>query len=90
MFFPSRSWEGACIDPRDKVGSIYKEGHYTLLHTKDESSGPCSFIEEDVLMFFPLKVYGSYLLPWKPEFQSDLVQNLMLHFPLLNDALDKT
>ena len=27
--------------------------------------------------FSPLKPYGSYLLPWKPEFQSDLAQNLM-------------
>ena len=35
---------------------------------------------------FPI---GSYLLPWKPEFWSDLAQNLMQPFPLLNDALDK-
>ena len=25
----------------------------------------------------PLSPYGSYPLPWKPEFQSDLVQSLM-------------
>ena len=29
-------------------------GHYTLLHTKYESSGPYGFGEEDFFMFFPL------------------------------------
>ena len=31
---------------------IYKEDHYTLLHTKYESSGPCGFGEEKLFMFF--------------------------------------
>ena len=39
------------MDPRGKVGRIYKEDHYTLLHTKYESSGPCCFGEEDSLFF---------------------------------------
>ena len=30
-----------------QVGRIYKEDHYTLLHTKYESSGPSDFGEED-------------------------------------------
>ena len=49
------------MDPRGMVGRIYKEDHYTLLLTKYESSGPCGF-EGDFffLLFFPLKVYGSY------------------------------
>ena len=34
-----RSW--ACMDPRGMVGRIYKDDHYTLLHTEYESSGPC-------------------------------------------------
>ena len=47
------------MDPRDTVGRIYKEDHYTMLHTKFESSGPCGFREEDFFfMFFPL-----YLTP---------------------------
>ena len=50
---------GAIFDPRGMVGWIYKEDHYTLLHTKYESSGPCGFGEEDFFMFFPLYVYGS-------------------------------
>ena len=34
---------GAIFDPRDMVGRIYQEDHYTLQHTKYESSGPCVF-----------------------------------------------
>ena len=44
------------MDPRGTVGRIYQEDHYTLLHTKyesSESSGPCGFGEEDFLKFFP-------------------------------------
>ena len=44
---------GARMDPRGMVGRIYKEDHYTLLHTKYESSGPCGFGEEVFFMFFP-------------------------------------
>ena len=36
---------------RGLVGKIYKEDHYTLLHTKYESPGPCGFGEEDFLKF---------------------------------------
>ena len=43
---------GAIFDPRGIIGRIYKEDHYTLLHTKYESSGPCGFGEEDFFMFF--------------------------------------
>ena len=39
------------MNPTGKVGRIYKEDHYTLLHTKYESSGPCGFGEEDFLCF---------------------------------------
>ena len=45
---------GALMDPRGTVGRIYKEDHYTLLHTKYESSGSCGFGEEDFFMFFPM------------------------------------
>ena len=44
-------WCGAIFDPRGMVGRIYKEDHYTLLHTKYESSGPCGFGEEYFLCF---------------------------------------
>ena len=40
----------AWLDPRGTVDRIYKEYHITLLHTKHESSGPCSF-GEDFFMF---------------------------------------
>ena len=38
---------------------------------------------------FPIVTIGSYLLPWKPEFWSDLAQNLMQPFPHPNNASDK-
>ena len=41
------------MDPRGTAGRIYKEDHYTLLHTKYESFGPCGFEEEDFLKVFP-------------------------------------
>ena len=44
-------WGGAIFDPRGMVGRIYKEDHYTLLHTKYESSGPCGSGEEDFFCF---------------------------------------
>ena len=53
MFFPWRPRGGACMDPRGMVGRIYEVDHYTMLHTKYESSGPCDFGEEDFLMFYP-------------------------------------
>ena len=34
---------GAIFDPRGMAGRVYKEDHYTLLHTKYESSRPCGF-----------------------------------------------
>ena len=46
-------WDRAIFDPRGMVGRIYEEDHYTLLHTKYESSVPCGFGEEDFFMFFP-------------------------------------
>ena len=45
-------WGGAIFDPRGMVGRIYKEDHYTLLHTKYESSGPCGFGEEEFFLCF--------------------------------------
>ena len=44
---------GAIFDPRGMIGRIYIEDHYTLLHTKYESFGPCGFGDEDFLTFFP-------------------------------------
>ena len=44
--------EGTIFDHRDKVGRIYKEEHYTLLHTKYESSVPCGLGEEGFFFMF--------------------------------------
>ena len=51
-------WGGVIFDPRAMVGRIYKEDHYTLLHTKYESSGPCGFREEDFFFHFPYDAPG--------------------------------
>ena len=40
------------MDPRGTFGRIYKEDHYTLLHTKYENSGPCGFGEENFVLCF--------------------------------------
>ena len=40
------------MDHRGTVGRIYKEDHYTLLHTKYGSSGPCGFKEDFFLCLF--------------------------------------
>ena len=49
----------AIFDPRGMIGRIYREDHYTLLHTKYESSGPCGFGEEDFLCFSHCKSMGA-------------------------------
>ena len=41
---------GPFLTPGAWLGG-FKEDHYTLLHAKYESSGPCGFGEEDFLMF---------------------------------------
>ena len=52
--FPMTPRGSACMDPRGTVGRIYKEDHYSLLHTKYESSGPCGFGD-----FFHCKSMGA-------------------------------
>ena len=45
---------GPVWTPRGTVGRIYKEDHYTLLHTKYERSGTCGFREEFFFYVFPI------------------------------------
>ena len=40
------------------VGRNYKVAHYTLLHTKYESSGPCGLGKEDYFYVFPMTPPG--------------------------------
>ena len=88
--------------PTPKAGPVWTPGarlagfiKRTTLHCYTQNMKGLGLVvsEKIFFMFFPIvslwPVYGSYLLPWKPEFQSDLAQNLMQPFPLLNDALDK-
>ena len=51
------------MDPRGTVGRIYKEDHYTLLHTQYESFGRCGFGEEDFLKFYDAPGAGPVWTP---------------------------
>ena len=55
------------MEPRGTVGRIYKEDHYTLLHTKYESFGFCGFGEEDFFKVFPMMPLGRG--PYGPQGQ---------------------
>ena len=46
------------MDPRGTVDRIYKEDHYTLLHTKHGSSGTCG-LKEEFLCLFHCKSMGA-------------------------------
>ena len=60
--FPSTPPGRGPMGPRGRVGRIYsriyKEDHYTMLHTKYESFGPCGFGEEDFFKVFPMTPPG--------------------------------
>ena len=45
--------------------------------------------ENTGIPFCPLYINGRFMLPWLPQFWSDLPQNLMQHFPHPKDATDK-
>ena len=45
------------MEPRGTAGGIYKEDHYTLIHTKYESLG--LVVSEKKIVLFLLFVYGS-------------------------------
>ena len=52
------------MDPRGTAGRIYKEDHYTLLHTKYEHSGPCG-LEKKTFLYFPHDAPGAGPI-WTP------------------------
>ena len=51
------------MDPRGTVGRINKEDHYTLLHLKYESSGPCGFGEEIFFYVFTIVSLWELMTP---------------------------
>ena len=61
--------------------------HNLLLATISEKDRLKKSREKVATPFSSLKPYGSCLLPRKPEFCSDLAQNL-IQIPYLNDAFD--
>ena len=58
-------WGGAIFDPMGMVGRIYIEDHYTLLHTKYESSGSCGLLGEDFFLYFSKDAPGVWPI-WTP------------------------
>ena len=57
------------MDPMGTVGRIYKEDLYTLLHTKYESSRPCSF-REDFFYVFPIVSLRDLMTPGVGSFMT--------------------
>ena len=55
------------MDPGGTVGRIYIEDHYTLLHTKYKSSGPCGFGEE-FFFVFPIVCLWELMTPGRGHF----------------------
>ena len=49
----------------------------------------CKYEEDPIKNEGARESYGSYPLPWTPEFRSDLAQNLKQPFPYPNDGSDK-
>ena len=56
------------MDPRGMIGRVYKEDHYTLLHTKYESFGSCGFGDEDFFLCFSHDAPGAGPV-WTPGAQ---------------------
>ena len=53
LFFPMTSPGRGLFGTVGRIAGFI-QGHYTLLHAKKESSGPCGFGEEDCFMFLQL------------------------------------
>ena len=52
MFSMTPPGAGPVFNPGVRFAGFYEEDHYTLLHTKYESSGPCGFREDDFYGFY--------------------------------------
>ena len=74
--------------PGGTVGRIYKKDHYTLLHKKYESSGPCGFGEDFFLCFSHYKSMGAVCCHVNHNFIHS-AKKLMHSVPQPNDGLHK-
>ena len=59
---------------------------YVLITCKYKKDPIKSNREKVVTPFSPLQVNGGFLLPWTPEFWSNLPQNIMQPFPIPSEA----
>ena len=72
------------MDTRGTVGRIYKEDHYTLLHTKYESSGSCGFEVFVFYVFFPI------VSLWELSVAMFQLRNFVLNIQVYHYGLQST
>ena len=89
FFIRSRAANSIVCGPIRPNFELIQALMHVIVTCKYEKDPIKSIRENMMTSFFPLQLYGSYLLPWKPEFWSDLDQNLLKPFPHPNDASDK-
>ena len=65
------------------IGRIYKEDHYTLLHTKYESFGSCGFGQEDFFLCFSHDASGAGPVwtpgAWLTGFIAEFIKRTTIH-----------
>ena len=76
---------GACMDPRGTVGRIYKEDHHC--YTQNMKALDLVVSEKKIfLLCFPIVSVWKLSVALKTRVLI-LAQNLMQHFPILNDKI---
>ena len=81
FFIGSRAANSAVLGPIWPNFELFRDVMDVLITCKYEEDPVKNEGARVLTTFSPLKPYWSYVLPWKPEFQSDLAQNLMQPFP---------
>ena len=89
FFRRSRAANSAVSGPSRPKFKLVRALMHVIITCKYEKDRMKNRREKVVTPFSPLQPYGSFLLPWKREFWSDLIQNQMQPFPQPNDASDK-
>ena len=74
------------IWPKFELVRDFMHGLVTCKYKKDRIK---SNREKVNTPFSSLYVYGGFLLPWTPEFLSNMPQNIMQPFPIPSDATHK-
>ena len=89
FFRRSRAANSAVSGPSRLKFKLVRALMHVIITFKYEKDRMKNRREKVETPFSPLQPYGRFLLPWKPEFWSDLIQNIIQPFPQPNDASDK-